>query len=575
MSIRAKTFATILIAALLPLGLLGVLLHRSAGEGLVTLDRARAEALVDVIEERIELRDRNLRERLASLRDEAAVDQGLALAVAGLRERAAWPDEFLGSARRLTGLDVLMMIGADGGLLASAGDPTALGTVDPGRLRDALRRVDGGLGLARHGDGLMLARLDSLTLAGETITLLGGASVAVDDLADLSGGGITASLVFHGGALCPDDAIAEPLDRAGRERLSSPGSVLDRRRWLVHQVPYPRVRDDAASARPTPIPLVPATLVLSQSLSGRDGLLRDLDLRVLLAALAAALIALIASTFLAGRLTAPLRRLAARAEAVELDTLDADFGDASADEVGILASALGTMQERLRSSVETLRESERRALLGDLARQVNHDLRNGFLPIRNVVRHLDRVAREEPDKLPRVFLERARTLEMSLDYLENLATSWKRNAPARSRAVLRLDHVAAELSDHYGDRLEMRCAEGLALNADPTALRRILENLIRNGLEAGGDGPVRLDAARDGGRIRIEISDVGQGMTPDELARAFDMFHTTKAGGTGLGLPIVRRLVGDLGGEIDLHSAPGAGTTVTLLLDAADEEVPA
>jgi signal transduction histidine kinase len=62
----------------------------------------------------------------------------------------------------------------------------------------------------------------------------------------------------------------------------------------------------------------------------------------------------------------------------------------------------------------------------------------------------------------------------------------------------------------------------------------------------------------------VIVADTGQGMSDDELSRAFDDFHTTKAGGTGLGLSVVRRLAADLQADLRVESAPGRGTTFTI-----------
>jgi two-component system sensor histidine kinase HydH len=69
--------------------------------------------------------------------------------------------------------------------------------------------------------------------------------------------------------------------------------------------------------------------------------------------------------------------------------------------------------------------------------------------------------------------------------------------------------------------------------------------------------------------VRITVSDTGRGMSKEELERAFDDFYTTKTGGTGLGLTVVRRLVGDLGGALRVHTEPGAGTRFEIDLPAS------
>ena len=90
------------------------------------------------------------------------------------------------------------------------------------------------------------------------------------------------------------------------------------------------------------------------------------------------------------------------------------------------------MVSRLRLGASRLREAERRVASGDLARQVNHDVKNGLVPIRNVLRHLDEVARDDPSTLVERYRERRGTLESSVAYLETLARNYARISPAPS-----------------------------------------------------------------------------------------------------------------------------------------------
>ena len=98
-------------------------------------------------------------------------------------------------------------------------------------------------------------------------------------------------------------------------------------------------------------------------------------------------------------------------------------------------------------------------------------------------------------------------------------------------------------------------------------LRRVVANLVTNAVDALGDGggTVTLATGRTpDGDVCLTIADTGRGMTREQLDRAFDDFYTTKPGGTGLGLTIVRRLVTDLHGSLKVDTAPGAGTRVTV-----------
>ena len=97
--------------------------------------------------------------------------------------------------------------------------------------------------------------------------------------------------------------------------------------------------------------------------------------------------------WLSSRISRPLSELARKTSEIDLDRLDQSFESERTDEIGALSRLLGGMTERLRTSSARLREAERRAAVGDLARQVNHDIKNGLAPIRNVLRHLSQVAR--------------------------------------------------------------------------------------------------------------------------------------------------------------------------------------
>lgn len=321
-----------------------------------------------------------------------------------------------------------------------------------------------------------------------------------------------------------------------------------------------------------------ARIRVTQSPATLQALRQRLD-RWFLAALAIATpLALLAAGWLAGRISRPLTALARQTAAIDLERLDQSFTSDREDEIGALAGVLAAMTERLRLGTARLREVERRAATGDLARQVNHDVKNGLVPIRNVLRHLSQVARESPASLPAVFEERRGTLEASLDYLDTLARNYARLSPALEPTLCDVNGVIAEVVRAIGPGPATVRAETAAslprVPADPLALRRVLENLVSNAVDslAGrNDGVVTLGSEVVGGSetpgaVRLLVADNGPGMSRAELDRAFDDFHTTKPGGTGLGLSIVRRLVLDLGGTLRIETAPGSGTRAILEL---------
>lgn len=116
---------------------------------------------------------------------------------------------------------------------------------------------------------------------------------------------------------------------------------------------------------------------------------------------------------------------------------------------------------------------------------------------------------------------------------------------------------------------------------DPRAIQQILVNLINNAIKFSPGGKVTLTAAQDKAtdRVQFRVTDTGQGIPEDEISKIFDDFvsldsrYERRTGGTGLGLGIVRRLVGQLGGTIDCTSTIGKGTTFTFDIPAVPAEV--
>jgi two-component system sensor histidine kinase HydH len=108
---------------------------------------------------------------------------------------------------------------------------------------------------------------------------------------------------------------------------------------------------------------------------------------------------------------------------------------------------------------------------------------------------------------------------------------------------------------------------------DEEALRSVFTNLIINGMQAidgsGGSLTIKLSTESDGARARIDITDTGRGIAPENISKVFEPYFSTKETGTGLGLAIVKKAVDDHGGTISVTSKPGSGTTFTITLPTA------
>ena len=567
MSLRTRLLLAFAAVVFIPIILLAVGLRQEMADRLSDEYERRVATVVDVIDEDLLHESAAIGERLASLKSALLSDNRFRLAaVAGVAAERRYLLDYAGTAMRLTGLSMLQIQDGDGRIISSGHFRNEHGRLEPA-LPAALTQAHDGVAFvtARVAERafLALARGESLRIGGRSFTLVGG--VAVDDafLARLARDReIVVSLLYPGGGLSSDPELE--LEGASPEAARSADAV-------VRELQVPLIQ----SAAGVSLEVVPARLQVIQSRTPLDALLRSADSWFLLTAAGTGITALLLAIWVSSRISRPLAELADKTVVLDLDRLDVDF-DSGKDEVGTLSRLLGDLTARLRTSTGRVREAERRATVGDLARQVNHDIKNGLIPLRNVFRHLTQVGKDDPGALPSVFDERRQTVDSSIAYLETLATNYERLSPQPERRACDLnalikDVVRGAREDRHAELRTSLTPSLPRVVGDPVALRRILDNLIANGIDSletkPGSVTVSTETApRDGEppAIRVTVSDTGRGMAQGESTKMFNDFYTTKAGGTGLGLSIVRRLVIDLNGTLRVESAPGAGTRVII-----------
>jgi signal transduction histidine kinase len=557
MSFRTRLYLAVTLSVLVPLAALAIGFRREMERRLGDEYRARVGATVDGLRTDLTREADNVADRLHALGSTLSEDNRFRLAtVQGEPGARRYLLDYAADAAKASGLSLLEIQDSSGRILSSAHFRNAFDRMEP-ELPRLVAAAAGAAVLVRvpgpEAPLEALARTDSFVVAGRRFSLTGGVPLR-EQVADgrSRDPDVGVTLTYPDGAPAP----------AGAEVASALA------------LPYLDLTSDAAA-------LDSARLVVTQSGATLRALRRGVDTWFFATLLATAAAALVGAGWLAARISRPLTALAEKTGAIDLDRLDQDFASEREDEIGTLSRVLGAMTERLRLGTTRLREAERRVVTGDLARQVNHDIKNGLVPIRNVIRHLGQVAAERPETLAGVFQERRGTLESSLAYLDTLARNYARLAPGIAREPCDVNAIVEEVvrtaTPGTGSLRTVLEPTLPRVSGDQLVLRRILENLVGNAVESlaarrGGAVTVTTEvAAPDGGAglVRITVADDGPGMSRAELDRAFDDFYTTKDGGTGLGLSIVRRLVLDLDGRLRIETAPGAGTRAVVELPAS------
>jgi two-component system, NtrC family, sensor histidine kinase PilS len=234
---------------------------------------------------------------------------------------------------------------------------------------------------------------------------------------------------------------------------------------------------------------------------------------------------------------------------------------------------------RLHELAERVRRNERLAALGGMAASVAHEIRNPLAAISGSAELLSSISLGDEDR--RLLAIIRRESSRLSDMVRDLLAFTRPRAPEPVR--LQLDRSVRQTSEAFaadpanaGLVVICEAEPGAVVDVDPVQLGQVLWNLLRNGAEAmSGKGELRVRVSTERDEVRVEVIDQGSGIPADRLESIFDPFFTTKEHGTGFGLAIVHRVVQDNGGTIRVASELGRGSTFTITLPRAREQVSA
>jgi signal transduction histidine kinase len=294
---------------------------------------------------------------------------------------------------------------------------------------------------------------------------------------------------------------------------------------------------------------------------------------------AAILIGLLISLWVSARITRPLEELAAGAREVASGRWDTVIDLRGRDEIGQLASAFNEMTETLGAQREQLVQTERVAAWRELARRLAHELRNPLFPLQITVENLQKARQLDAKQFLEVFNESTATLKAELANLNTIVSRFsdfsKMPAPQFTRVnVNEALRTAVRLFEPQFNAVgkppvipEYFLTPMPEIDADADLLHRAFQNLVLNALDAmPAGGTLTMRTTEHEGHVRIEVTDTGKGLTPEECSRLFTPYYTTKVQGTGLGLAIIQSVVSDHHGIISVSSDEERGTTFRIEL---------
>jgi signal transduction histidine kinase len=579
MRFRTRLLLIFTVALVASVAVVDLLVLGSTRRAFERSERQRADALA--LQFRSEF-DRRGRELVRTVKAIAASE--------GARNIAIQPDytqyyDYAAPQAATHDLDLLELVAADGAIVSSAQWPARFGykeewltSGEDWKQRGAfLRREELPVGVtlalmavatAAEGDRKLYVvggrELDREFLS--TLVLPAGMRVLLYRNLD---GGFAPSQLLDAGGQAAGPALLRPLIEqvlAGRREsfgIVGSGAAAE----SFHAVPLPGLDNSLLGV-----------LLIASARRDLVELENSLVRTGAMVAAAGILLGILLSWWAAARVTRPVRRLAESAGRVAAGDWSATVDISSADEIGQLAGAFNRMTRELAAQRERLVQAERVAAWRELARRLAHELKNPLFPLQITVENMLRARERYPEQFDEVFREGTATLLAELAQLKQIVGRFSDFArmPAPETQPVEFNALVMDTLKLFAGQLEQARVQAVtALDAavrmvpvDPEQMTRVVRNLVLNAIDAmpeGGKLTVRT-VALEGGGVRLEIGDTGQGLTPEECARLFTPYYTTKTHGTGLGLAIVQSVVSDHGGRISVESEKGKGSTFRIEL---------
>jgi signal transduction histidine kinase len=275
------------------------------------------------------------------------------------------------------------------------------------------------------------------------------------------------------------------------------------------------------------------------------------------------------------RLLTPLKTLQEAVAKVARGDLQTHIAVGTQDEIGALATGFNKMTDALAERDQMLIRSERLATAGKMAAQVTHEIRN---PLSSLGLNVELLEEELHDSQNSAEVDALlQAMQDEIERLTGITESYLRFArlPSPNPTFENLDltvetvleFMKSEIAErHISVELELSNASEPIL-FDRGQIRQALTNLVLNACESMPDGGmirVKTQMYRD--MVELAITDTGDGIPADAIEHIFDSFYSTKSGGTGLGLPMVRQICLAHGGDIHCTSTGDTGSTFVITL---------
>jgi len=272
----------------------------------------------------------------------------------------------------------------------------------------------------------------------------------------------------------------------------------------------------------------------------------------------------------------PIKRLLSGTREVSLGNLKVSIDYKKKDEMKNLINGFNTMVKSLRKHQQELADISKKIAWAEMARKVAHEIKNPLTPIQLSAEHLLTVYEDNKEDFEKVLKESTSYIVTEVDNLRKIAQDFLETAKKASlqKEILDLKETIKETIEPYKNILSKRITfketyqkQDLFFFGDKAKIKTVFRNILTNAIESiKGKGVIEIKASSKNNEIHLEISDTGQGIKKNMLDAIFEPYFSTKEGGTGLGLPIAKKILEDHGGNIKASPNTPAGLKITIKL---------
>ncbi len=292
--------------------------------------------------------------------------------------------------------------------------------------------------------------------------------------------------------------------------------------------------------------------------------------------------AIVVAFFISGYVTRPLQLIRENLSRIKLGRTNVKIKWNRNDEIGSLVNEYNRMIDELETSAELLAKNERESAWREMAKQVAHEIKNPLTPMRLSVQYLQKAWDDKVDDWDERLRGFTKTMVEQIDSLSLIASEFSDFAklPSNNNSKINLKNFITEVFDLYKDFEKVKInldfdKDEMVVYADPKQMLRVFNNLIKNAIQSYPKDEVAhitIQCAREGENAVIRVKDKGCGIPDNQKSKIFKPYFTTKTGGLGLGLAMVKNIIEGFYGTISFESQAGAGSVFIITLPLIDKK---